>query len=58
LKVTLTKLAFFRYIAPTLACDVPLDTPLMMEEIFGPILPIIKVIDWNLGNRCLYLKVN
>ena len=32
-----------RYIAPTILCDPPLDAPVMNEEIFGPILPIIKV---------------
>jgi aldehyde dehydrogenase (NAD+) len=31
------------YIAPTLVCDVPWDAPLMLEEIFGPVLPIIQV---------------
>lgn len=31
------------YISPTLVCDVPMDSTLMSEEIFGPILPIIKV---------------
>ncbi|KAH8959708.1 hypothetical protein BDL97_06G091600 [Sphagnum fallax] len=31
------------YIAPTLLLDVPLDAPIMNEEIFGPILPIITV---------------
>jgi aldehyde dehydrogenase (NAD+) len=30
-----------RYIAPTLLVDVPPDAPLMREEIFGPILPIL-----------------
>lgn len=30
------------YIAPTLMEDVALDSPLMKEEIFGPILPIIS----------------
>ncbi|QIZ69401.1 aldehyde dehydrogenase [Oxynema aestuarii] len=30
-----------RYIAPTLVENVALDAPLMQEEIFGPILPII-----------------
>lgn len=29
------------YIAPTLLADVPWDVPLMQEEIFGPILPVI-----------------
>jgi hypothetical protein len=32
-----------RYIAPTLLLDVPLDAPIMNEEVFGPILPIITV---------------
>jgi len=32
-----------RYIAPTLLTDVDLDSPLMTEEIFGPLLPIIPV---------------
>lgn len=31
-----------RYFAPTLLTDVPLDTDAMQEEIFGPILPILK----------------
>lgn len=31
-----------RYIAPTLLTDVPLDTGVMEEEIFGPVLPILK----------------
>jgi aldehyde dehydrogenase (NAD+) len=30
------------YIAPTLIDNVSLDTPLMQEEIFGPILPVIE----------------
>ena len=40
------------YIAPTVLVDVPLDSQVMQEEIFGPILPIIEVksvgdaIDW------------
>ncbi len=32
-----------RYLAPTLIEDAPLDSPLMREEIFGPILPIVPV---------------
>ncbi|BDU75524.1 aldehyde dehydrogenase family protein [Mesoterricola sediminis] len=32
-----------RYFAPTLVADVPPDSPLMGEEIFGPILPVIPV---------------
>jgi aldehyde dehydrogenase (NAD+) len=30
-----------RYLAPTLLADVPPDSPLMREEIFGPILPVL-----------------
>lgn len=32
-----------RFIEPTLIDNVPLDSPLMTEEIFGPILPIITI---------------
>ena len=32
-----------RYIAPTLVENPPLDSPIMSEEIFGPLLPIITV---------------
>jgi aldehyde dehydrogenase (NAD+) len=31
-----------RYIAPTVMTDVTLDDPVMSEEIFGPLLPIIE----------------
>lgn len=31
------------FIAPTIVLDVPLDVPVMLDEIFGPILPIITV---------------
>jgi acyl-CoA reductase-like NAD-dependent aldehyde dehydrogenase len=40
------------YIEPTVLVDVPLDSPIMQDEVFGPILPILeidsvdKVIDW------------
>jgi acyl-CoA reductase-like NAD-dependent aldehyde dehydrogenase len=34
-----------RYIAPTVLSDVRLDSRLMTEEIFGPLLPIIPVSD-------------
>jgi aldehyde dehydrogenase (NAD+) len=34
-----------RYIAPTLLDEVSLDAPLMREEIFGPLLPILTVKD-------------
>ena len=30
-----------RYIAPTVLIDVPLDSPPMREEIFGPVLPVL-----------------
>jgi len=31
------------FIAPTIILDIPLDTPVMSDEIFGPILPIIII---------------
>ena len=37
--------AWTRFIEPTLMEDVPLDSPLMTEEIFGPIFPIITLDD-------------
>ncbi|MTV47188.1 aldehyde dehydrogenase family protein, partial [Streptococcus pneumoniae] len=33
------------YIAPTLVDTVPMDSTLMQEEIFGPVLPIIPYTD-------------
>ena len=41
-----------RYIAPTVLVDVSPESPIMQDEVFGPILPILeidsveKVIDW------------
>jgi len=32
-----------RYFSPTVLVDVPADSPVMADEIFGPILPILKV---------------
>lgn len=34
-----------RFIEPTLIENVPLDSPLMTEEIFGPIFPLIEIED-------------
>jgi aldehyde dehydrogenase (NAD+) len=40
------------YIAPTVLVDVPVDSQIMQEEVFGPILPILEidsvdaVVDW------------
>ena len=34
-----------RYLAPTIVVDPPLDSALMQEEIFGPILPVLSVAD-------------
>ena len=40
------------YIAPTVLVDVPVNSPVMQEEVFGPILPVLEidsvqaVIDW------------
>jgi aldehyde dehydrogenase (NAD+) len=36
-----------RYLAPTLLRNVPAGAPVMSEEIFGPILPVLKVRDIN-----------
>jgi aldehyde dehydrogenase (NAD+) len=36
-----------RYISPTLLTDVPPEAPIMQEEIFGPLLPILKVPDMD-----------
>ena len=34
-----------RYIAPTVLTDVALDSPVMQEEIFGPVLPTVRADD-------------
>jgi len=34
-----------RYIAPTILRNVPADAPIMADEIFGPILPVLRVKD-------------
>jgi len=34
-----------RYIAPTVLTDVALDSPVMQEEIFGPVLPVVRADD-------------
>ncbi|HLI16535.1 MAG TPA: aldehyde dehydrogenase family protein [Acidimicrobiales bacterium] len=34
-----------RYVAPTILLGVDLDAPVMREEIFGPILPVVPVAD-------------
>jgi aldehyde dehydrogenase (NAD+) len=36
-----------RYIAPTVLTDVPADSRIMEEEIFGPVLPVIPFRDLN-----------
>ncbi|MBO9634455.1 MAG: aldehyde dehydrogenase family protein, partial [Chitinophagaceae bacterium] len=52
------------YIEPTIMGDVPLDAPLMQEEIFGPILPVLgfehasealQIIEKNPEPLALYL---
>lgn len=32
-----------RYLAPTVLTDVTMDDPVMADEIFGPVLPVIKI---------------
>jgi aldehyde dehydrogenase (NAD+) len=36
-----------RYLAPTLLVDVPEDSPVMQEEIFGPVLPLLPFDNFN-----------
>ncbi|MGB0561830.1 MAG: aldehyde dehydrogenase [Spirulinaceae cyanobacterium] len=36
-----------RYIAPTILDNVTWDDPIMAEEIFGPILPVLTYQDWD-----------
>ena len=36
-----------RFLAPTLLTDVELDGPLMREEIFGPLLPVLPFDTWE-----------
>jgi aldehyde dehydrogenase (NAD+) len=36
-----------RYLAPTILRNVPADAPVMADEIFGPILPVLPVKDMN-----------
>ena len=31
------------YIAPTVLVDVPVDSPIMQQEVFGPILPVLDI---------------
>lgn len=40
-----------KYLAPTVVIDPPLDSPLMTDEIFGPILPIVAVEDLSAAIR-------
>jgi aldehyde dehydrogenase (NAD+) len=39
------------YISPTILTNVPVDSPVMVDEIFGPILPVLKV-------KCMEEAVN
>lgn len=34
-----------RYLAPTVLADVDPDSPVMQEEVFGPVLPVVEVAD-------------
>ncbi len=46
------------FIAPTIILDIPLDTPVMSEEIFGPILPIIIVKFLPLVSQNFQIQIN
>ncbi len=45
-----------RYIAPTVVTGVPPEAPLLQEEIFGPVLPILKVRDLEEAVRFVNLR--
>ncbi len=36
-----------KYVAPTILTDVKPDDPIMKEEIFGPVLPVIEFDDFS-----------
>ena len=40
-----------RYVAPTVFAEVRLDSKVMSDEIFGPILPVIKIASIEEGLR-------
>lgn len=39
--------ASVRYLSPTVLTEVPLEAPVLQEEIFGPLLPVIKISDMD-----------
>lgn len=41
------------FIEPTILTDVPLDAPVMQEEIFGPVLPVISFADMNEAKKII-----
>ena len=43
-----------RYIAPTVITDVTADSPIMQEEIFGPVLPIVRA--GNLEDAIAFIR--
>lgn len=45
-----------KYIAPTVITDVTADSPIMQEEIFGPILPIVRA--ENLEDAIAFIRDN
>ena len=46
------------YIAPTLLTDISLDAPIMQEEIFGPLLPIISFEDFEEAKAIIARNAN
>ncbi len=47
-----------RYVAPTVLTNVALDSDLMHEEIFGPLLPVIAVDDFEDAKQLIRLHPN
>ena len=47
-----------RFIAPTVLTEVAIDSPLLREEIFGPLLPVIAVSDFDEAKSIIGLHPN
>ena len=45
-----------RFIAPTVLTEVELDGPLMTDEIFGPLLPVLRFGDWEEAKSIIALN--
>ncbi len=46
------------FIAPTIITDISLDSPIMKDEIFGPLLPVISINDMEEAKKIIALNPN